>query len=32
VRFSKAGGLRIEMPEGAPAGAYAHAFELTGVK
>jgi hypothetical protein len=33
VRFSKAGaGLRVEMPESAPVGAYAHAFELAGVK
>ena len=33
VRFSRSGaGLRIEMPESAPAGAYAHAFALTGVK
>ena len=33
VRFSRSGaGLRIEMPESAPGGAYAHAFELTGVK
>jgi alpha-L-fucosidase len=33
VRFSKSGGgLRIEVPESAPVGSYAHAFELTGVK
>jgi alpha-L-fucosidase len=33
VRFSKTGaGLRIDLPESAPVGAYAHAFELTGVK
>jgi alpha-L-fucosidase len=34
VRFSKSGGgpLRIEMPESAPVGASAFAFELTGVK
>jgi alpha-L-fucosidase len=33
VRLSTTGaGLRIEMPEGAPVGAYAHAFELTGAK
>ena len=33
LRFSRAGGgLRIEMPDSAPVGAYAHAFRLTGVK
>ena len=33
VRFSNAGGgLRIEMPDGAPIGAHAYAFKLTGVR
>jgi alpha-L-fucosidase len=34
VRFARTsrGGLRIEMPENAPPGAYAHAFKLTGVR
>jgi alpha-L-fucosidase len=33
VRFSRVGqGLRLEMPESAPAGSYAHAFALTGVR
>ena len=34
VRLSQSGGgpLRIEMPAGAPVGAPAFAFELTGVK
>jgi alpha-L-fucosidase len=33
VRFSRTGaGLRIEMPDNAPVGAQAFAFELTGVE